>query len=233
MRVGRHLVRLCYHACNLDITHQLAVFTADHDVIAVTGNNMVAAAMVRIGREYPVDIQCIAVVTRQGTGQRRRRIRIEPARIRRRPVNVARITNDNVVTVRTQTIGVFTVVRRDGIRIDAAQDDVAAHARRDRIRTAYQGINRLHQAQCNRLTAELGAIGFGCRDPAVVAKHDVVALARIDRVAVMTVCGNTPGSSKDTGYIICADHLAILTTEDDVITGTGSDSIVSALAGIS
>ena len=132
--------------------------------------------MIRLSAPDPVDVRRIRVVARSDEA-------IAAQVIRGGPVDVTRVADYDVVPV--VALG-LTEVRDDGVGVDTAENDIATHAGGNLVRSADQGLDGLNQTQGDRLSAEVAAdfINRGSRDPAVVAKDQVVAIAGHDRVTI-------------------------------------------------
>ena len=205
--IRRHRARDITSHTDDHIGDNLAILTTDDDVVAVTRGDTVGSAVIRLGAPNPVDVHGVLVVARQRAGQRRGGIGINTARVGGGPVEVAGVAEDDVVGVRAQTTDVFVEVRHDHVGVDAAKDDVAADARGDLVGAADQGLDRLDQAERDRLGAEVWCILTGGRDLAMVAEHQIVAVA-------------------------CDDHIQPEATDDDVIERARRDVVVAAKLGI-
>ena len=104
----------CYIAVDTDnhIYDDFAVFTADDDVISIPGKDCVIATMIRLGAKDAVDVIRRYVVSWQFTSFEGSRS-IDTFCLSRGPVDVAAVTDDNVV-------GIGTIV--GGIVVSQIQD---------------------------------------------------------------------------------------------------------------
>ncbi len=228
---AHHRARHRHHALDDRIHHDLAVLATDHDVVPIPRRNLVAPAMVRIRAEDPVDVQRVHVVARQTPTHRRRR-RIHPRRIRRRPVDVAAVAQHDVVRIRPAPARVLPTVGHDHVLIDPAQDDVPPHARRNRVRTPNQRFDRLHQTQRHRERAKVRGIHAGGRDLSVVTENKVVAVASVNDVPIRQIAVHSPHDVARAGKGAIPYDLAILAAQDDVVAGPSGEEVVSTMVGI-
>ena len=149
------------------------VLAAEDDVVAAARRDVVLAAIMGLRAEDPVDVRSIRVVARQRPSRRGRRVGVHPARVRRRPVDVARVAEDEVSPVVAARLA---VVGHDDVAADPAEDEVAPHAGRDVVQTADERLDRLHEPECDRLAAEVRGPARRRGDLAAVAEDEVLAL---------------------------------------------------------
>ena len=138
----------------VSIYNDLAVFTADDNVITVTGGNGIVTAVVRFGRPDAVNVIRINVITGIGSTVNCNGC-INASDIGRCPVDITAVTKDHVIAIGTMSIKmlivyVLLIVGYDDIGIDTAKDNVIANAGGYRVRTADERFDSFNQTKRDR-----------------------------------------------------------------------------------